>query len=580
MYQFLQPKMPERNSIQRKLDWTKVPIPDSGFMLPSFPPKSLREIVRLIDTKQSTDISIFEWLNAIENEEQWDALTQDERYDACRALWLQISLNTQLGDIVFFRLAQQLDDGQSRVVSDLVDTMSVARKAAHLNIEVVDKIDWLIAVQEKDWISIARFCFQKQIPLRLFLDKANLPISNQYQFAISPYLVEVAYQEYVNESELESWLLICFAAAKTTQTKIDYFESVLKLSVADHVPNQVQTLLKEHCLPFSDESYWYQLTEESRDRIKILFNLSSYYSLHGISRFLYDEENREALSIEEDDARRIRSRSLFWSNYAQQFLRIRVLLPAQTMTVYSTLHSKVPDYVCQLKETQMDAPCEVYVFEFSKIIVVEALRGSINEIRIFKNNDWHAQRLFDSPDVSLNDIRSLPQIDVHDHVIGWQYFCEKLLRTAYKQPADPNLPYFRGLPRESNSYSQTTGLPKPDAVLLSERAIQLEQWVEAFWQREFETDKYGNQSGLKRKSNVYLNKAMVEKQCGNEEQYEFFIHKAANQGNAEAMWQLGRLKLRSQKGGATSRTDGENWIRKAAKEGHREASEAVQRYKL
>lgn len=580
LYQFEQPRLPKKNSIERKLDWTKVEVLDVSCSLPSFPPKTLKQIVQLIDDNRADEISIFEWLDVIEDHTQWLSLQEVERYDACRAVWFQISLNNGLGDIVFFRLAQQLDDSRHRVVPFLIQTMTVARTAKNLKVQVVTKIDWLIALQEQDWAQLARYCFQCQLTPKAFLSRLHLPMSNQYQFTLLPHLVEVGYQDYMDQNQLETWLLACFDCIKVTKSKVDYFDALLQFSSNDIVPERVRVLLQQYCLPLGDDSYWYHLSDKSRERIRALFNLSQYYSLHTVSQFLYDPDNRESLVLEENEAKRIRSRSMFWSNYADQFLRVRVLLPALTMAVFAKKHKIRPDYISLLSETSDDSPCEVFIFEFEKIIIVEALRGSINEIRIFKNDEWYAKRLFDAPALSLNDIRGLAQMDVHDHVVGWQYFCEKLLRTKYNQSADKHLPYFRGLPPDRNSYSTTKGLPKPDEKLLSERAIQLEQWVEAFWYREFQTDKYGNQSGLKRKSNVYLNKALVEKQCGNEEQYELYIHKAANQGNAEAMWQLGMIKLRSRKGGANARKDGENWIRKAAREGHKEASDAALRYRL
>ncbi len=89
--------------------------------------------------------------------------------------------------------------------------------------------------------------------------------------------------------------------------------------------------------------------------------------------------------------------------------------------------------------------------------MVEFLRGASSETRIFNNNEWNARRLFEADGLSLDDIRAMSQLDVHDHVIFWQYFCEKLLRTKFKVYPNTNIPYFKGLPPAVNSYSEARG---------------------------------------------------------------------------------------------------------------------------
>ncbi|WP_195714643.1 hypothetical protein [Grimontia hollisae] len=70
------------------------------------------------------------------------------------------------------------------------------------------------------------------------------------------------------------------------------------------------------------------------------------------------------------------------------------------------------------------------------------------------------------------------------------------------------------------------------------------------------------------------------KQLGNQDNYNFFIRKAANQGNPEAMWQLGRTMLLGTKSDAKTRSYGQDWISKAASAGHKQAIDTAERFRI
>jgi hypothetical protein len=572
--------VPHKNSLQRKLDWTKVGIRDDEYALPSFPPKSIKQIIELIDSNRSHEISIFEWLMIVEDEEQWADLAESENYNACRAVWSAICTHDELGDIVFFKIAQEFDDGVYRVVSHLTTTMKIARSAKNLTHYSSNKIDWLLALQERDFSSLARMCFNRNLTIKPYLLSLNLPISNHYQWSVTEHLVSVAFNEYIDLNQLDNWLVACVENEMVKQKKTNLLSSIITHLDSDLIINKTKRMIESNSLPFAENTLWYQFKDEIKEKLRNLFDLSSYYSLDAITYFLCNPKVMETLVISDIESKQIRSRSIFWSNYAKHFSRIRVLLPENTKRLFDDFNDESLSYVSRLGESADDRESEVFLFEFDKIIVVEILRGAISETRFFKKNEWNGQRLFEADNLSLDHIRSLSHLDVHDHVVGWQFFCEKLLRTTYKITADESVTSFRGLPSISNRYSPVDGLPKISDEILKERSLQLGTWVELFWAREFKTEKYGQQKGFKLKSNVYLTKAMLEKQCGNQAMYEEYIHKAANQGNSEAMWQLGQLKIKDRQGGAKTRQYGEEWIRKAANAGHKDAIEAAKRYRI
>ena len=328
------------------------------------------------------------------------------------------------------------------------------------------------------------------------------------------------------------------------------------------------------------------LSHSARVTLKKKFSLSNYFDLKAISSTLYSEKAAEMLGFTVDQTRQIRSRSMFWSNYSSHFNRVRVLLPSASFHFVAERNNGLPPFVDDIDDIddiddKGKCDTEVYIFELRSTIVVEFLRGTLSETRFFKNNEWNAQRLFDAEKLTIFEIRTMSQWEVHDHLPSWQYFCEKLLRTKFKVVPNSNIPYFKGLPPDVNEYKEGEGLiMAPDEEMIAERRYRLELWIEKFWASEVETGKFGELRALEEKSTLYLSKALMAKQLGDQDGYSLFIKKAANQGNSEAMWQLGKLMLLDKRSDANVRKYGEGWVSNAASKGHKEAMETANRFRI
>jgi hypothetical protein len=576
-FTFPQPKLPGLNSLE-KLGFDEFfDMGELALYQPNFPPRTLQEIIRLVDEGKSSTISIFEWLDATENQKQWEKLSTDEAHNACRAMWTAICTTPLLSDIAFFKTGLTLDGKKSSIVHQLVETMKIARGVKGLKSDIANKLDWLLALQNENFDDLADMCFKQLRPPKMLIKRLKLPQANSYVPLLIKPLIECIKPSNVNEKE-DSWLKVCFDSCNTTSQKMAFLDQLISHFGNNNFPVECAALIEQYCFPNEEDSYWYSLSDISQNYLKAKYNLSNYYELKAISKILLSEEATSELKLTEIHSAQIRSRSMFWSNYSSRFNRVRALVPQETFDFIRSVHRKSLSIVEAFKQTSADS--EVYIFELDNIIVVEFLRGGSSETRIFKNNEWNNRKLFNSGNLSQDDIRAMSQLEVHDHVIYWQHFCEKMLRTKFKVVPNENVKKFKGLPPAVNGYSIERGLSKPNTLMLNERSQQLIQWVEIFWAQELKTEKYGSQKGLQLKSNIYLSKAMIEKQCGNQAKYEELIHKAANQGNSEAMWLLGVIKLKDRNGGVKSRQFGEEWIRKAANNGHKEAIAAAKRYGL
>ncbi|QFQ81348.1 hypothetical protein F9277_25965 [Vibrio harveyi] len=548
-------------------------------VLPSFPPKTLLQIVNLVDAGRADEISIFEWLEVTENTDQWTELTDDQTLDACRAIWMAICCTPVLGDIAFFKVALAIDGKPSSIVPQLLETMSIVRTVNGLDELCSEKIDWLLSLQAQQYRELANVCWNANLTPYYKTKWLRLPLANTYLTQIQQEVCSVIDPQSYDE-ESDNWLYECFLSLQTTKDRIAFCEHFILRFSKSAYSYLCGKMIEERCLPFNEDCYWYLLRESAKEKLKNQFGLSNYYELHGISRLLSQDNTEDALGFDEQKRRQIHSRTMFWSNYTKHFKRIRALLPESSFHYIAQFNNGLPPFVDILAPSESQ-DSEVYIFELSKLIVVEFLRGGLSETRFFNATDWNLKRLFDSRELSIDDIRSLSQQEVHDHLVGWQYFCEKLLRMKFKLTPTTGKPYFKGLPPSVNSYSEAKGLLlAPDSKMMTERKALLAPWVEQFWNVEFKTGKYGEFGDTQKQSSVYLAKALMAKQLGNHDEYEMFIRQAADNGNPEAMWQLGRTLLLGSRSTPAMRKQGEEWIGKAASFAHHEATETATRFRI
>ncbi|EOD77332.1 hypothetical protein D515_03996 [Grimontia indica] len=571
--------MPKNNKIERLSFDDFFDMGLGNVILPSFPPKRLSEMVRLVNAGKSSEISIFEWLDVIEDQMQWDSLSESENTEACIAAWSAIGTNHILGDIALFKVALAADGRPTSIVRNLTETMAIARQAQGLSELDAMKMDWLLALQHKNFGQLATYCYQHSMTIFELTRFLRLPQAMSYADSVNAQLVSCITKGDINDED-DRWLYKNYQHLKTTKQEIEFCERFIAKQNQHEYGYLCEELVGTACLPTQEESYWNRLSTSTKQILKKKFRLSNYFDLRAISSALYSEQAAELLGLTEDQTRQIRSRCMFWSNYSASFERVRVLLPKASFQFVAERNNGVPPFVDDIDETgQLDT--EVYIFELGKTIAVEFLRGALSETRFFKNDSWYSQRLFESKTISIAEIRAMSQLEVHDHLPSWQYFCEKLLRTKFMITPNKNIPYFRGLPPEVNLYKEGVGLlVAPNEGKLRERRVKLEDWVERFWRSEVETGKFGDFTGRDKESTLYLSKALMAKQLGSQDDYNFFIRKAANQGNSEAMWQLGRTMLLGRNSDLKWRQAGEEWISKAAAKGHKEAMETADRFRI
>jgi len=132
--------------------------------------------------------------------------------------------------------------------------------------------------------------------------------------------------------------------------------------------------------------------------------------------------------------RKLKSRKDFWSNYSDRFEDIRIFIPELSREKISNiLYNGVT--IIQPDETGLIT--EICIFDFNKLIVAEFFRGKgkDSEMRLFRDEERTRQILFNSPTLSVKDIRDLGGEEKY-HTGDWQKECERVLAEYGIYPND------------------------------------------------------------------------------------------------------------------------------------------------
>ncbi|MBW8190307.1 hypothetical protein K0504_04590 [Neiella marina] len=573
---FSQPRLPLDNALVPVSfdEWLGLSFDEAS--LPSYPQKNLKQILDLVRDERSNQVHIFEWLSIIEDQAQWGALPQDEQIASCLTVWKAILTNNLLAKITLFKVAQVADGRSAEIVSQITNSLEIAHKAKFINDSgLMAKVGWIVALQQQNYDDLAYVCYQHKQTVPSILKAFQLPRNNSYQGHVIEHICSMVHQGDINFVD-DRWLADNAKSLTLTAHSTRFWECFIQrfntVSYGEFCEDQV----RQQCLPDLKNSLWSQLSVTCQDILALKFKLSQYFGLKAVSRALYSDEAAEVLEFTESEQRQIRSRSMFWDNYSTHIKRARALLPKPSYEYAVAHNGTVPPFVKMAPANITNV--EVYIFEIGQIIAVEFLRGSLSELRIFKASNWNRKLLLESDSASHEEIRKLPQAEVHDHIIGWQYFCEKLLRERFKLVPNATVEQFKGLPPEVSSYSFISGLPKPAEEILLEREPKLSRWLEEFWSNELQSGKLAESLKGDQPGNKEIIEAMIAKQRGKTRLVQQKLSRAAEKSNPEAMWQLGKSLLLGRNNSPDLRKQGETWVAKAAGLGHVEAKETTDKF--
>jgi len=569
---FSPPKVTTDNKLISVVNNRNVDLALAHRMVPAFPPRRLSQILTLIKNGHAEAITIMEWLCVFQDSFDWHEEQEEDTDAICLLLWQAIIENSSVSQIALFKAALYLDGQQDKFPIILINSLELAVQFVSKTDRL--RINWLLAIKSKKYNQCAEQALARlHTPLQ-YLKAIGLPKAAKYRTKILSHLVSNLPEDI--EGKNATWLLACFEEMTQQELLSNCDELFIK---AKKYNQYIEIWVQKHCLPDVDNSLWFELSEQSRQQLRTQYKLSNYYTFKQVVTALCMPEVARYLNLSEQEVKQLQSRAAFWANYSEQFNQIRILLPKNTTPILKNIINVNADHIITLPN-DVSENSEACVFELADKIVVEIFRGEASEVRIFEKSARNENRLLRDNNLTLKVIRNMSHDYVHDHVILWQYHCEKLLRTRLNITPNENTSYFKGIPKRFASYCYNNGLPQANKELLDERSQQLEQWNQLFWQRELQSEKYQEMSSFKRTIEKDYQIAIQAKLQGDDEKYGHYIQHAANKGHLAAMYILGLSIISDPKSNKNLKVAGEQWICKSAEQGYKLANDMVKKFNL
>ncbi|ANG63067.1 hypothetical protein A8C75_11680 [Marinobacterium aestuarii] len=529
----------------------------------AFPPKTVDEIIRLLESGLKSEISILDWIHLFDSKQVWDACHNEA--DVARSsarIYDAIAENTSLTHLALFRAALTVDgSGQYfpalllQHIHLLSDSLTGWRK---------ELLDIVLLSRSVDFIKIALLVAEADVSVHEFFTRYRLPKCTRLKQMTVNQIPHVC--ETIDLASHAGWCLYMVRESERP-VGIQILEVLLNKREQEIKGNAYfLKWLDESCHPRNDDGYWFDLSGASHAAIRRLIPLSDFQYFKMLVSFLCRHDVASALGIDEHSQKQIKSRSLFWQHYEGQIVSLRVLVPGNT---YANI-MKFNKSASWLEKRSEEQGSEAIVIEFESVIVLEVLRGEASEIRVFEKNSRNINLLLKDKLPSLLTIRKSHQDAVHDHAICWQWACEAWLRKSYKIEPDDNIKRFKGLPPHASPYERNKGLPTPEKIILERRSQEVEQWAKSFFARERELGKY-SVDGDEAKAHELLLLGRQLERMGDYKKMAASLESAAKLGNRSAMTMLAKYFLTKARSSPELRMRGEVWLKKAAKLGDLQA---------
>ena len=454
----LPPTPPKPQPIKLQKIATLPPINLNKIPTPNKPqkPRKIEEIMGDIQNLQTEKITPLEWIYCLYTKPQWDKQNPDLAIPTAETIWQEAIKNPAIKNPLIWRLSLHQINNQTSLTPSLIETFPTFANNAKGNdtyaVQIINTLPHPDASK-----NLAKLSWQYAITPQQLSQKAGIPpwlspIQNAYNYLAGIFPPG----SNPNKKEAE-WLLNCLQEMFPQQQIIATEELLTKISpdVAIKMPK---------ILEFIQENFnQNQLSPSAKTILNKCISAINYSKFEQLINLL-----ARMLRLEDSDRQKLEEKRDFWANYSERIQKIRFLLP---QTSIDTLGYQLQQKVDTFKKNE---PTEAFIFAFEKSIVIEILRDQTNEAHWLPRTPQNERLLFQSAGLTLKRIRSL-ETEIHDRVDLWQFFYQNFLQQKNIHPND-NTEYFKGLPRNTGRYSQTTGLQLPTGPELKQREKQLKQW--------------------------------------------------------------------------------------------------------
>ena len=366
-----------------------------------------------------SEITPVEWIWCISNEQSWQELSSKERLELSVKIW-ETSLRVKwLFDSLICRLAWFYSGKSNTICKYIQDGFK-----SWINLKNIPRnlsLELLIALGgENPKKQLAEITFNQNLTPSELGDRVksvfpSIPIFREYISEIAPCFIK---QDRINNDTI-NWLLRCLDEMQEQYqiSSVDFILINISTEIAIKFPLLVAWLKKN----YNSHQKQSSISLAARQNFRNLIGAINYSDFRDFVDLIIKN-----IPLGNNDEKQLRNRQLFWSNYSNSFMRIKILLPEQTYTIISNKFREDQDIV--KLEDDGSNPTELCIFDLgNKGYIIEFFRGLGSEIRFFKKDTSIEKILFEDTSLSLQKIRSLGG-EIHDHVYCWQSVCEKWLR--------------------------------------------------------------------------------------------------------------------------------------------------------
>lgn len=371
--------------------------------------------------KKSGELSELEWLIILRSQSQYESLDERVRQSVVATVWDAI----QKDESRFAKLATNLVAGLAR------DYVSVAKALLSGFPRVLPRY---FSRTTKQQVEITRYLINGQSDssakailvsgksVTSFFEQLGMESRGSHIVGIANF-AECALPQNPTTAQL-TWWRSCQDLVEQEQT-IEQLERLLTKVSLITAESPFEKWIKAHCLPDSKNTIWYRLSKESQLKLKSLFNVTEYKSVSKLFKLLIETSNDDSLN--ERQVRNLQSRIMFWSNYTDEFKRVRFFL---TNRSWSLLKDKVDLdelRVQTMTSTVLNDQSEICIFDVGNYFIVERFIGSQFDLGIFQRSDEIERVLFESEYIDAENISTLEPDWVLDHLSYYQHRIARFL---------------------------------------------------------------------------------------------------------------------------------------------------------
>jgi hypothetical protein len=449
--------------------------------------RSSAALFDLIATDRPSELSLLEWLLILGDGSIWQALPREQHAATAQRIWQFVQTQDQLIIPLLYALAQSsdrlqtIDQTTDSPNSDgdlpafimpqvLQDTILDGDTPANARLQ--DQIKLIRILIQKQYSNLFTLAYEfSELPRELFRHY-GLPTQMQGLDRVEQAIVSWFQQD--QSDDRCTWLLHGlnhFRPSTVHKMVSDLLNQVSPEAGSEHVA--LQRWLEQH--------YWYRsligrqrwdfLDEQAKENLPRWLSIGGWSDLKGAIELIQPQ-------LPDWEQKQLKKRPQFWSHYTSQFDRVRILFCRESHERLTEAQQTL--FEC-LEPSQFSEKTELCIFDFRTHYVIEILRGTISEMRIFPRSEELEELFFRSESLSLLQIRQQPcdlDSQVHDHQFLWQGYAERWLRSHGIRP-NPGIKYWQGLPPNAAQYDPDRGLPEPSEDQKRDREPGLKLW----WRR-------------------------------------------------------------------------------------------------